>query len=278
MQYFSNDGNTPLLHPQFVSSSRMVRGLAGLSCAMGLWLTAQPTHADSLPRRNLLVEWRVNSQEHSLQRAAGLQKGRVVVDSRSGVSAQARGNWQNTETSQLHDSVQQVQVLNGGRARLYVGQTQPYTSWTWAWSGNNSASSTGNGTDTTSGSSTSGSTATSGTNATGASLVAQTVWIDLGEGLNVRPRWPGGRADVEVELEARASHAEQPGGFDSGRLEPDGQIRRMEVASTLRVPLGQWVVVARQGAQAQGSQNGSWSTRDVDQAGQAQLEIRVTLP
>lgn len=279
MQDFSNDGNTPPLAPQFPpcapdapSGGRWWRRTWLAAGLLGA-LAVQVAHADTLPRRNLLVEWRVSGSEQGTQRAAGLQRGRIVIDSRGGVMAGAQGAWQSTQTENRRDSVQQVQVLNGGRARLYVGQTQPYTTWIWAWQGDNGS---------TGASGASNGTASSTTSADswrqGASLVAQTVWIDLGQGLNVRPRWAGGRADVEVELEARASHAEQPGGFDSGRLEPDGQIRRMEVASTLRVPLGEWVVVARQGGQRTAESHGTVSTRDVDSSEQAVLEIRISAP
>jgi hypothetical protein len=68
------------------------------------------------------------------------------------------------------------------------------------------------------------------------------------------------------------------GGAYSGQLEPDGQSRRVEVGSTLSVPLGQWAVVARSGSRVQRQQAGTLSTRDLDDDQQAQLEIRVTAP
>ncbi|HEX5356797.1 MAG TPA: hypothetical protein VFW93_11305, partial [Aquabacterium sp.] len=115
-------------------------------------------------------------------------------------------------------------------------------------------------------------------------VVPQTVWIDIGQGLNVRPRWPGGRAPVTVEIEAQARQPAQLGGTGGmggaygGQLEPDGQTRRVEVGSTLTVSLGEWVVVARSGGQGQRRQSGSLSTRDLDDNQSEQLEIRVTAP
>ena len=69
----------------------------------------------------------------------------------------------------------------------------------------------------------------------------------------------------------------RPGAY-GGQLDPDGQTRRTELASTVSVPLGEWVVVARNGGRVQRSQSGTLSTRDVDDSQSEQLEIRVTAP
>jgi hypothetical protein len=211
-----------------------------------------------------------------------------------------------------------VQVLNGGRARLYVGRSQPYTVWQWAGAYGGASGATGNagsgslgviGPQTaSSGRSTGASgqaavlaqggvanggasgigsnatnttTSTSNTNGYQPQVWAQTVWIDLGQGLSVAPRWRGGRAPVVVELQAQSRQpmmAGGAGGAYSGQMDPDGQSRRIEVGSTLAVPLGEWVVVARSGSQVQRQQSGTLSTRELDDAQQAQLEIRITAP
>jgi type II secretory pathway component GspD/PulD (secretin) len=107
--------------------------------------------------------------------------------------------------------------------------------------------------------------------------VPQTVWIDVGQGIDVTPRWSGGR-DVVVDIEARLRQPVQPGSAYGAQLDPDGQTRRTELASTLSVPLGEWVVVARNGGRSQRAQSGTLSTRDVDEGQSEQLEIRVTAP
>ena len=233
---------------------------------------------EGLPQRNLIVEWRMSGQGQTQQRDVGIRTGQIIVDSRGNVVGRTSIGTENYQTESQANTVQQVQVLNGGRAKLYVGRSQPYTVWQWAWSGSATAG----------GSLGSYGPATQQGSASGAgypvNVLPQTVWIDIGQGLNVRPRWPGGHAPVTVEIEAQARQPAQisgsggMGGTYGGQLDPDGQTRRIEVGSTLSVSLGEWVVVARSGGQVQRRQSGSLSTRDLDDSQSEQLEIRVTAP
>jgi len=248
---------------------------------------ALPAQAESgLPQRNLLIEWRTSGQGQTQQRDQGIRSGQIIVDSRGGVIGRTSIGMSTVQTDSQSDTVQQVQVLNGGRARLFVGRTVSHTVWQWAWTGSGNQGGMG-GTGTTGGLGVIGPLAGSG----GATeqvagrapqvvpqVVPQTVWIDLGQGLNVRPRWPGGRAPVVVELEAQSRQPMGAGSVYSGQMDPDGQTRRMEVSSTLSVPLGEWAVVARSGGRAQRQKAGSLSTRELDDSQSAQLEIRVTVP
>lgn len=196
-----------------------------------------------VPLRNLLVEWRIEGQGQVRDSGAGVRQGRVIIDSQRGVVVQGdvrAGTWQ---TESQTRSVQQVQVLNGGRARLYVGRSQPYTVWQWAYVPAQRGA---------------------------VQAWGQTAWLDLGQGLTVRPRWPGGQAPVTVELEARAS--------GQSAYEPDGQVRYSEVASTVAVPLGEWTVVARSGRSAQQTRSGTLSTDAIDDSQSEQLAIRITAP
>jgi hypothetical protein len=231
--------------------------IVGLVAMMGAGLA----HAeDKLPQRNLLIEWRMNGQTQGQQRNQGIQTGQILLDSNGRVIGRTSIGLGAIQTESHSDAVQEVQVLNGGRARLYVGHTQPYTTWQWAVTapgGLQSASSPGYGAP---------------------QAIAQTVWIDIGQGLNVRPRWPGGKAPVIVEFEAQARQPMQAGSGYSGQVEPDGQSRRFEVGSTLSVPMGQWAVVARSGSQVQRQQSGTLSTRELDSNQSDQLEIRITAP
>ncbi|MBI5925060.1 MAG: hypothetical protein HY836_05620 [Aquabacterium sp.] len=244
-----------------------------------LWPVAWAGGRDEgLPQRNLIVEWRMSGQGHTQQSNVGVRTGQIIVDSRGGVVGRTSIGTERYQTESQTNTVQQVQVLNGGRAKLYVGRSQPYTVWQWAWTGSATAG----------GSMGSYGPASQQGSASGAgypvNVVPQTVWIDMGQGLNVRPRWPGGRAPVTVEIEAQARQPAQLGGTGGmggaygGQLEPDGQTRRIEVGSTLTVSLGEWVVVARSGGQVQRRQSGSLSTRDLDDSQSEQLEIRVTAP
>ncbi|MDO9235460.1 MAG: hypothetical protein Q7U28_05415 [Aquabacterium sp.] len=189
-------------------------------------MTWGQAHAGVLPQRNLTVEWRVSG--HRVSTAVGPRSVGTL------------------DTDEQRDTVQQVQVLNGGRAKLFVGHTQSYTVWQWAWTGGAAGA---------------------------AQAVPQTTTVELGQGLTIRPRWAGGHAPVVVELEAQSR---QPQITQS--TEPDGQTRRMEVGSTLSVPIGQWAVVARSGVRVQRQQGAGLSTRDLDDNQQEQLEIRISAP
>lgn len=235
----------------------------GAALAAGLALgAAQAGPREGLPQRNLLVEWRVSGQGRSEQHQAGIEVGRIVIDSRRGVIGRAGVSAGTLRTDSDSQTVQQVMVLNGGRARLFVGRTQAVTTWQWAYSPSFGQPQGGQG----------------GFGSPGVAVVPQTVWVDLGEGLDVTPRWPGGQAPVTVALEARSRQPVQPGAVYGGQLDPDGQTRHSELASTVSVFLGEWTVVARSGGRLQRSQSATLSTRDVDDSQSQQLEIRITAP
>lgn len=204
-------------------------------CAAGV----APVMAGPAPG-NLKVEWRVVSSAQAQARQAGVGSGGVSVST--------------SDMNQRQDSIHSLLVLNGSRARLYVGRTVPQTTWQFAFSPSNG-----------------------GTGGGQVQLQSQTTWIDLGQGLTVRPRWRGGAAPVEVEIEAQSrNHVGVMTGANG--IAPDGQTQRQEVMSTLAIPLGQWVVVAQsRGNQAQQARGG-WSTTELDSTGGEQLELRVTQP
>jgi hypothetical protein len=259
-------------------------GLGLCSASLAVWAGA---HEEALPQRNLLIEWRMNEQGQVQRSQQGVRTGQVIVDSRGGVIGRTSVGISTVQTESRSDTVQQVQVLNGGRARLYVGRSQPHTVWQWAGGYGDAAGATS---VSTSGSNTGSNNANTNANANANAnanngyppqVWAQTVWIDLGQGMSVAPRWRGGRAPVVVELQAQSRQpmmAGGAGGAYGGQMDPDGQSRRIEVGSTLAVPLGEWVVVARSGSQVQRQQRGTLSTRELDEDQQAQLEIRITAP
>lgn len=270
-----------------------------LACAVSslvAWPALVPSAAlagpRDLPARNLLVEWRIGGQGSSQLRQGGIQTGRVIIDSRRGVIGQAGVTYGTTQTESSGNSVQQVTVLNGGRARLFFGSSQPVTTWQWAWGAGQGGGGgwtsygplEGSGQDGDEVAARHGGRSRDPARDPGRGrgspiqIVPQTTWIDLGQGLVVTPRWPGGRAPVTIELEARSSEPAQPGAAYSGQLDPDGQVRRTEVSSTVSVPLGEWTVVARNGGQSSNTQSGTLSTRSLDESRSEQLEIRVTAP
>ena len=218
---------------------------------------------DGLPQRNLLVEWRVSGEGRTELRQGGIEVGRVIIDSRRGVISQGNVGVGTVRTESGGSSVQQLMVLNGGRARLFMGRSQSLTAWQFAYS------------PQAGGAPRFGGYGPAGT--PGVAAFPQTVWIDLGQGLDVTPRWSGGATAV-VEIEAQSRQPVQAGSVYGGQIGPDGQTRSSEFASTVSVALGEWTVVARNGGSVQRSQSGTLSTREVDDRQTEQLEIRITAP
>ncbi|MGE5452131.1 MAG: hypothetical protein ACM3VZ_09860 [Acidobacteriota bacterium] len=206
---------------------------------------------------NLRIEWRVLSSAQAREQQAAMNVHGMRLSTQ--------------DSRQQDDAVHTLLVLNGGRASLYTGRSVPQTSWQLLLSAP------------------AASTAASAAAGAGAQLLSQTVWIDLGQGLSVRPRWKGGRSLVELELSAQSSQAVGNPLGTSG-VAPDGQVLRQEVATTLAVALGQWVVVAQsnrdqtqstqnmQGTSGSRSPRGTWSTSELDDQGELQLQVRVTQP
>lgn len=99
--------------------------------------------------------------------------------------------------------------------------------------------------------------------AQGVEVAPATVWTESGNGFSVQPSWPGGTAPVTVEIAADRSDAS----------------RRAEVLSTVRIPLGEWVTIARSVEDRRATPPGTVSSRDA--AGRRavqQLQIRITAP
>lgn len=264
--------------------------MLALASAVLAWPTIHAQAADG-PRGNLLVSWRVSGSGDARREAQGLRAGQVVVDSRRGVSVSGRTGveWSSQQASSDQRVEQQVMVVNGGRARLDLRQQRPVTQWQWA------ASLGGDGVDGGYGgyagdqrSLPSPSARRGGNGGSGnghgqpqVGLISETVWVDSGQGLAVKPRWAGGRAPVVVELEAEApvhSAAAHLGRRFEARDATTDEPARLIAQTTVTVPMGQWVTVASTRQQATRQQSGSFSTADIDQDDRAVLEIKVSLP
>ncbi len=174
-----------------------------LCAALPLFAALRLHAADALPARDLVVELRLVDVLAS--DAAAAAAGSVTVDSRGGVHGSA-GVTPLGQTQRLGQSVQAVRVRNGAHARVQVGQTQALTGAAAAWSGRS----------------------------VGGAL--STAWVELADGFELRPRWPGGREPVEVEVGATRSLAAA-----DGNAPPP----RMQVYTTVQAPIGQWTDVAQ---------------------------------
>ena len=97
----------------------------------------------------------------------------------------------------------------------------------------------------------------------------------VAKGIVVRPRWPGGRSPVDVEVRA-SDQAQMPQGGAYGTTLPDGQQRpSTDVLSTVQAPLGIWVTIARTGSVSSSASRNTYSTRDAEVQKLRELQLRV---
>jgi hypothetical protein len=233
------------LHP-----ARRAFAAALLAAAAGVAAAAGPP----LPQRNLAVEARV-VESSALERQTIAGGGTVVIGTSgtggSTLSAGTGGVRVGTD-SQRSDSVQRVLVLNGGRATLRLSQWLPLRTAEWVWAGN------------------------------GRGVGSSTVWVDIGQGLSVRPSWPGGnqpvRAEIAIESTARND--------TRGSTLPDASAPRLSISTELSMPLGEWVSVGQVFDDSSGAAAGIGagaggagvvsSTRSLRR--ELSVQLRVTLP
>jgi hypothetical protein len=235
----------------------------GLATGLGdLALGLQSAWAQ-LPARNLLVSWRVVTSADATRERAGVRQGGLVIDSRRGVSGQAGVELSTRQLERDQQTHQQILVLNGRKARLDLREQRPITQWQWvAQLGTGGAAQGG------------GSGGQQGVQPQ-VGLVAQTLWVDSGQGLSATPRWSGGKGPVTVELEAESpAQPGRPFSQDAQGAPP----ARLVAQTTLSVPLGEWVPVAQTNRQEEVQRRGMLSTQSVSADEQAVLEIRVSLP
>jgi hypothetical protein len=223
-----------------------------LACAGLIAATAGASAAGPpLPQRNLAVEARIVDSA-AVERQA-LSGASVTIG--TGGSTQVAGGVSvrvGTDT-QRGDSVQRVLVLNGGRATIRLSQWLPLRSTEWVWAG------------------------------AGRGVGGSTVWVDVGQGLVVRPSWPGGnqpaRAEVAVESASRVEGRSTLGAADAGAP-------RLAVSTELSMPLGEWVSVAQlfddsssaAGGAAIGGGNGGVVTSTRSLRRELNVQLRVTAP
>jgi hypothetical protein len=87
--------------------------------------------------------------------------------------------------------------------------------------------------------------------------------VERQRGFALTPHWPGGRQPVRVELRA---------------LGPPGQTgAQTELLSTVQLPLGDWLTVARSGAATRAPEPGVIRSSDAESQRSRELQLRVSL-
>lgn len=207
------------------------------------------------PAQNLWVELRWVDSSVSAQALGGVRDGAVVIG--TGGSVSPRGG-ASISTQRAEDragqQVQRVLVLNGQQASLQLTETTPvqWVDFALQFDGSTAAAGAANAQNA---------------NSKGWALPRQG-FAEQTRGFTVTPNWPGGQQPVRVELRAQ--------GGAGATLQNQTQTQA-QVISTVSVPLGQWLTVARSGTQAQAPQRGVISSRSAETQSSRELQLRVEL-
>ena len=146
---------------------------------------------------------------------------------------------------------QQVQVRNGEKASLRVGQLMPMQ---WVKSASAQSATLVAGEE-------------SASSASGGVSYGLT-WLQAGQSIQVQPRWPGSKQPVSVAIEVQSAAVAPRVGADLPNQS------HHQLATTVSVALGQWVTIAASG---QPTQAGVYSS-DAGSEPRRLLQIRVLAP
>ncbi|MEJ5999589.1 hypothetical protein [Paucibacter soli] len=214
-------------------------------------LLALPAWAAEGPRQNLWVELRWVESSVSGAAVAGVREGAVVVGTAGSVSPRGAVELSTRRRDEGEEQAQQrLLVLNGHSASVQHGELAPVE---WLDYGVQA--------DLNAGQAQPGKVY---------AVPRMSVVERETRGFTVSPHWPGGSQPVRVELKAQDLAPAGPGAHA-------GAAARQQVLSTVQVPLGDWVTVARSGQDLQRQQRGVLSSRDAEARGQRELQLRVQL-
>lgn len=194
------------------------------------------------PRQNLLIELRWAESSVSGAVVAGVRQGGVVVGTAGSVSPRP-GLTLSTRRQEADGSqIQRVLVLNGYQASVLLSETELLQ-----WLDYGVELRGGGG----------------GRERPRVHAQTHSLPIERQRGFVLTPSWPGGKQPVRVEL--RALGAGQQSGAQS------------ELLSTVLVPMGDWLTVARSGATTRQPQAGEISSSDAESQSSRELQLRITI-
>jgi hypothetical protein len=205
-------------------------------------VTSAAAQEARLPAQNLRIEWRWVESSTALQDVAGAA-GSVTLSSAGQVSAQGQVTLRSDSRAGQAPVRHQVLVLNGAPTQLRLSSLAPLE-WVEAVQGPR-----------------------------GQAGVLRQQWVEVNTSVRVLPRWPGGRAPVDLEIEAEralTADASNPGAAPVPSIE--------RVATRVQVPLGDWSTVATSAVPGPAPARGTLSTADIERRALRELQLRVSLP
>lgn len=212
-----------------------------------LSVLAAPVGAAEGPRQNLWVELRWVESSLSGAAVAGVREGAVVVGTAGSYSPRGTVELGTRRRDEAGEQVQRLLVLNGHSASVQLSEMVPVE---WLDYGVQADLAGGRAQPS------------KVLAAPRRSLVEQT------RGFSVSVHWPGAQQPVRVELKAQDL---SPPSAESG----DRPAARQQILSTVQLPLGDWVTVARSGLALQRQERGVLSSRDAEARSQRELQLRV---
>jgi len=235
-----------------MNSNRRLAALALALLGVGVSVIT-PARAQG-PKQNLQVELRWVESELSGSTVAGIRDGSTVVSTGGSVSARGGVTLSTENREQRQQLFPRLLVLNGSQASFTMTESTPIQWVDVALDRQQGERDR-------------------------VVVVPRQGMAERVRGIVVRPRWPGGRGPVDVEVRA-TDQAQMPqgGGYGStyGGTLPDGQQRpSTDVLSTVQAPLGVWVTIARTGSVGASASRNTYSTRDAEVQKLRELQLRV---
>jgi len=206
------------------------------------------------PAVQLLVELRWVDSTLSGAVMAGVRDGAVVVGTAGSVSPRGGVSLSTQRREDHGGQVQRLLVLNGHPASVQFTETVPMQWLDFGIQLDAQASLQAPG-------------------PASAKVVAvpRSGFTEQTQGFKVTPQWPGGQAPVRLEVSVQSPTSQAPAAQGGAAM------AQTTVLSTVAVPLGEWVTVARSGASVQTRERGVLSTRDAETQRSRDLQIRVDL-
>lgn len=205
--------------------------------------------AQALPRKNLWVELRWVETQVSAAAVAGVRDGAVVLGTAGSVSPRGQVVISTDKRESGMQLLPRLLVLNGASASVQLSEMTPVQ---WLDYGVEASPTTGG----------------SPTGAAKVYAVPRSGISTQTRSVSVSPRWPGPRQPVTVELRTQ---------LDQAATDPAAPRQQTQLLSTVQLPLGEWLTVARSGASLQTQQRGTLSTRDAEASVLRELQLRVDI-
>jgi len=175
----------------------------------------------------------------------------VLIELRQITDVQGGGYSVSTRPQDPMMAPQQLRVRNGQQATLRLGQNIPLQ-WTQSVFSQQSKL-TAPGVELSN---------------QGGGVTQAVTWLDAGQSIVLRPRWPGGNQDATVEVEVQSAKVQERTGTDLPTRSSQ------EMVTVVTAPLGQWVTLAATGVVPQKGVYGTQSSSEPRRL----LQVRIQLP